>query len=767
MNKKLWPLLLLPASAGAQHLTVSPRCSGSNDTAAFSTVISAAGSNPVTIRLPYFSTATRCAVNNLTIPANVTLSDEEDSGITVNSGQTLTINGGIVGRNRRIFYGTGSRLDPLTDPDWLEAREGRRPMDSSMVRLARKVRADVAAVHAALQAERLTGPASAEELSALSAGSVEAVGRDSTAAAPRAGRSRRSHYLYWLLCRLEALGLLTFTLPTRVRELPPRALGFDALGAHLPLPTRFGAWQRHLASRALDVRPLKGREEASPREREYLALATLFAFGGPCGRGALATAARVETGDLDLAAGTVWLRDSSGERILNLTLHPVQVLSLHLYLRASSAGHSPDGVPARTDAAAFPATGTKARQRTFASWVARELAAADAAAGSVSAHATPAGLKALLAGAHRWALEIYPVYLASLLAGRFSAAIVERGTTAGRRRRRGEDDPENIPPSAEELRLRSALRHAAVQVFAPVSSVERIGVGHLADRWGGEIKPPVELVPPQSRSVVARAWNLFLLMKALIRMLYEGEAGRYSTAERWLYTGYALLDELGGRPAWLLSEGEREQLLAGFPRKDRGLLCLTLGQMARAAGEHGLGPLPLLILAATAGGREATTQPDAAEVAAVRRARHAPSLEQIDRMARRLLEDAGRPPRRKNAAAPLDVLLYLDLLAVGGRKSEALKVETRDVIALGDTVAGADLVIRGVKTAAAYRLVPLDLHPNRGSAERIVAAARGVGEKRRWWNLLQDAGGNRYGRRGGPKGTRGRLSSRSAAWTTR
>lgn len=634
------------------------------------------------------------------------------------------------------------RLDTLTDPDWLETRKGRRPWNKPMVKLDRKVRDDVAAVHAALQAERPTGPASAEGMPALSAGNVEAVERGATSSVPRARRSGRSHYLYWLLCRLETLGLLTFTLPARARELPPRALGFDALAAHLPLPTRFNMWQRHLASRALDVRPLRGREGASPREREYLALATLFAFGGPCGRGALATAARVETGDIDLAAGTVWLRDSAGERILNLTLHPVQVLSMHSYVRgARGAGVTPDG-------AAFPSVGTKAKQRTFGKWVGRELMAADSAAGHVSAHAAPAGLKALLAGAHRWALEIYPVYLASLLAGRFSGAVIDRASSGGRRRRRGTDDPENIPPSGEEKRLRAALRRAAVSVFQMVNSVNGVGVGHLADDWRKEIKPPAEMVPPQARSAAARAWNLFLLTRALIRMLYEGEADRYSTVERWLYTGYALLDELGGRPAWMMPEGEHGQLVASFPRKDWGLVRLTLEQMARAAGEHGPGALPLLAAAVNSGGRDIAVQSDAAEAAAVRRARHAPSLEQIDRMARLLLDDARRPPRRKNSAAPLDVLLYLDLLAVGARKSEALQVQTRDVISLDGAVAGADLVIKGEKTPAAYRLVPLDLHPNRGSAERIAAAAPGDEEERLWRNLLESGSGNRYWRRG-------------------
>lgn len=314
----------------------------------------------------------------------------------------------------------------------------------------------------------------------------------------------------------------------------------------------------------------------------------------------------------------------------------------------------------------------------------------------------------------------------------------------GRRRRRGEDDPENVPPSDEELRLRAALRHAAVEMLQRVDSISPRGIQYLSRKWGEVMGPPEVLVPPQGRSAAARAWNLFLLTEAFIKMLDESEAGRYSTAERWLYTGYALLDALGGRPAWLMPEGEREHLLAGFARRDRGLLRLTLGQMARAASEHGMGPLPLL--APAPNDRGATARPDASDVAGVRRARHAPSVEQINKMARLLLDDARRP-RRKNSAAPLDLLLYMDLLALGARKSEALKVRTSDVVALDGTTEDADLIIRGVKTPAAYRLMPLDVHPNRGSAERIVAAARGVGERGRWWTLLTDVGGNIYERR--------------------
>lgn len=90
------------------------------------------------------------------------------------------------------------------------------------------------------------------------------------------------------------------------------------------------------------------------------------------------------------------------------------------------------------------------------------------------------------------------------------------------------------------------------------------------------------------------------------------------------------------------------------------------------------------------------------------------------------------------------MLLYLDLLAVGARKSEVVKVEPYDVFALDGSAGGADLIVKGVKTPAAYRLVPLDLHPNRGSAERIVAAALAVEEKKDRLSLLGAVSGHRY-----------------------
>jgi hypothetical protein len=96
--------LLFPLPARAQQTVFVPSCSGTNDTAAFSALISAVGSNAATIRLP-FKKGTRCAVNSLTIPSNVTLDNSDGTGIKVNTGQTLTIVGPVVNPpGKQIFY---------------------------------------------------------------------------------------------------------------------------------------------------------------------------------------------------------------------------------------------------------------------------------------------------------------------------------------------------------------------------------------------------------------------------------------------------------------------------------------------------------------------------------------------------------------------------------------------------------------------------------------------------------------------------------------
>lgn len=120
-------ILLLPTLVSAQQTTFSPTCAGSNDTSRFSAIITAMGSNKGAIRLPYKS-GTRCAVNNLTIPANVTLDNSDGTGVKVNTGQTLTIVGPVVSTAKLFFsnatagLGTisfaGNKVVMAVHPEW-------------------------------------------------------------------------------------------------------------------------------------------------------------------------------------------------------------------------------------------------------------------------------------------------------------------------------------------------------------------------------------------------------------------------------------------------------------------------------------------------------------------------------------------------------------------------------------------------------------------------------------------------------------------------
>ncbi len=111
--RKLFALTLLLFAAGpalAQQTTFTPNCAGTNDTAAFSTIISAVGSNPATIRLPY-KPGTRCAVNSITVPANVALDNTDGSGLKINTGQTLTLSGPAVNPpGKQFFYNATAGL---------------------------------------------------------------------------------------------------------------------------------------------------------------------------------------------------------------------------------------------------------------------------------------------------------------------------------------------------------------------------------------------------------------------------------------------------------------------------------------------------------------------------------------------------------------------------------------------------------------------------------------------------------------------------------
>ena len=118
---------VLFVTASAQGQAYTPSCAGTNDTAAFTTILTSIGSDTGTIRLPFMS-GSRCAVNNLNLPANVTLDNTDGTGIKVNTGQLLTIAGPVVSPPKLFFanalsgQGTvsfsGNKVQTFVYPEW-------------------------------------------------------------------------------------------------------------------------------------------------------------------------------------------------------------------------------------------------------------------------------------------------------------------------------------------------------------------------------------------------------------------------------------------------------------------------------------------------------------------------------------------------------------------------------------------------------------------------------------------------------------------------
>lgn len=108
--------LLVPATASAQQTVFVPLCAGTNDTARFTAIITAIGANTGTIRLPYKkSTAgSQCAVNNLTIPANITLDNTGGTGIKVNTNWTLTVVGPVISPPKPLFLNATAGLGTVS-----------------------------------------------------------------------------------------------------------------------------------------------------------------------------------------------------------------------------------------------------------------------------------------------------------------------------------------------------------------------------------------------------------------------------------------------------------------------------------------------------------------------------------------------------------------------------------------------------------------------------------------------------------------------------
>jgi hypothetical protein len=105
---RLIVVLIFAATASGQTTTFVPNCGGDDDTNRIASLVTRIGDNTGTIRLPY-KAEFRCAVGNMTIPANITLDNSDGTGIAVKSGATLLVLGPVVNPvGKPIFFGPGT-----------------------------------------------------------------------------------------------------------------------------------------------------------------------------------------------------------------------------------------------------------------------------------------------------------------------------------------------------------------------------------------------------------------------------------------------------------------------------------------------------------------------------------------------------------------------------------------------------------------------------------------------------------------------------------
>lgn len=101
-------VLLLALPSSAQNRTFTPNCFGINDTARIQRLIDLIEDNTGTIRLPY-KDATRCAVNSITFPENITIDNSDGTGLWRNTSAVVTVLGPVVSPvGKPLFYGPGT-----------------------------------------------------------------------------------------------------------------------------------------------------------------------------------------------------------------------------------------------------------------------------------------------------------------------------------------------------------------------------------------------------------------------------------------------------------------------------------------------------------------------------------------------------------------------------------------------------------------------------------------------------------------------------------
>jgi hypothetical protein len=100
-------------NAQAQVLTFTIVCNGSADTAKFTNAITSLGANKAKLSVAYRTTP--CVVNSFSVPANITLDLTNAPGISVNTGQTLTVlSDADLWPKKKLFYNATAGLGTIS-----------------------------------------------------------------------------------------------------------------------------------------------------------------------------------------------------------------------------------------------------------------------------------------------------------------------------------------------------------------------------------------------------------------------------------------------------------------------------------------------------------------------------------------------------------------------------------------------------------------------------------------------------------------------------
>lgn len=555
----------------------------------------------------------------------------------------------------------------------------------------------------------------------LSAEQIRKIQRKTAAVPKKNMRIARDQYLFWLLWQLKRDWLLTFSLPAQIDTRPNRASAFDAASDKLPPASVFRRWQSVIASRSINVKTddcvMKSGGESY--EAEFRVIAALLAFGSWCGRDALQILSQITADDYQPEENILRLKNRAGQPFFLLTLHPVQALSLFIYTRAEKKQGNGDETKTQPTRKLFPSLSGGQGRRAFTKWLIEILSAETKNDGQkqidkdnpdAPAHFPPA-LSALLAGVRRWMLEIYPVYLVSILAGSFDAPVQATRTTVQDEKDKKRRPLPDISPAEKNLRRR--LRRSLLYYLSNQSgSFSQQNCRNVYEEWNLLLKENrclPELIKADEKTYgerfTARKWNLYLLCRVIEQRLKNYETSAFNTAAGWFESGCRLLDTLGSQTVWQTAAARlsaTNEIIESEPLESD----YNYTEMLAAAVELDLASADLISQTLP---RRLAKKPT--------KGKRTPLIEEI-RVIAEYLELAAARSRKVGTLSPQIVLLYFDLLTFGLRKSEALVVAARDVDS-----SGGDLIINSGKTPAARRAIPLEECVFTDAARRVSAVA--------------------------------------------